>query len=131
MDLSIGSKSQAEEPGGVPVPDAAGLHVFSEYGDQYRFVDKNPTEETIRTTIRSLDWVGGFHEVILVASPGVSLEVSGSLDPADGLSSVYRDSKNKKYAVTREPPSTVENMEDLLVSFYSGDGRWKRMYVYE
>lgn len=123
--------TDAQESSSEPVDDFPGLHVLSEYGAQHRFVDKNPTEETIRATIRSLDWVGGFHQVILVTSPGVSLEVGGSLDPDDGLASVYRDSKNKIYRVTREPPITVEHMEDLLVSFYLGDGQWKRMYDYD
>jgi len=135
-NLAVWSNSDAQEPideptdtqkpSGDPVDDVPGLHVLSEYGDEHRFVDKNPVEKTIRATIRSLDWVGGFHQVVLVTSPGVSLEVGGSLDPDDGLSSVYRDSKNNIHRVTREPPTTVENMEDLLVSFYLGDGRWEK-----
>jgi len=122
----IDEPTDTQKPSGDPVDDVPGLHVLSEYGDEHRFVDKNPAEKTIRATIRSLDWVGGFHQVVLVTSPGVSLEVGGSLDPDDGLSSVYRDSKNNIYRVTGEPPTTVENMEDLLVSFYLGDGRWEK-----
>ena len=123
--------TDAQESSDDSVEDIPGLHVLSEVGDQHRLLDKNPTEETIRTTIRGLDWVGGFHQVILVTSPGVSLEVGGSLDQDDGLASVYRDWKNKIYRVTREPPTTIENMEDLLVSFHLGDGRWEEMYDYE
>jgi hypothetical protein len=126
-----GDATGAQESGDEPVEAIPGLHVLSEYGDQHRFLDKSPTEETIRTTIRGLDWVGGFHQVLLVTAPGVSLEVGGSLDPDDGLASVHRDLKNKVYRVTREPPTTVENMEDLLVSFHLGDGRWEQMYDYE
>lgn len=123
--------TEAQERSADPVDDVPGLHVLSDYGAEHRFVDRNPTEETIRATIRSLDWVGGFHQVLLVTSPGVSLEVGGSLDPEDGLASVYRDSKNEVFRVTREPPTTVRNMEDLLVSFFLGDGRWEQMYDYD
>jgi len=126
-----GDPTDAQEPSDDPVEEIPGLHVLSEYGDQHRFLDKNPTEETIRATIRGLDWVGGFHQVLLVKSPGVSLEVGGSLHPDDGLASVYRDWQNNIYRVTREPPTTVKNMEDLLVSFHLGDGRWEQTYNYE
>lgn len=137
VDLSLGSYVQAEEPSGDPVDgddpveDVPGLHVLSEYGSQHGLVDKHPTEKSIRATIRSLDWVGGFHQVVLVTSPGVSLEVGGSLDPDDGLAAVYRHSKNKTFQCPAKPPTTIENMEDLLVSFYFGDGRWKQMYDFE
>ena len=109
----------------------SGLHVFSDYGSKYRYIHENPTEETIRTMIRSLDWVDGFHQVLLVVSPGISLEVGGSLNPEDGLHSVYRDWNRGIPKVTKEPPTTVENMEELLVSFHFGDGRWQQMYDYE
>jgi len=131
VELCFGSDIHTEEPSGDPLPDVPGLHVLSEYGAQHKFVDNTPTEETIRVTVRGLDWVEGFHQVLLVTSPGVSLEVGGSLDPQDGLASVYRDCKNEIFRVTREPPTTVENMEELLVSFYLGDGRWEQMYDYE
>ncbi len=121
--------ADAEEPGSDPIEDVPGLHVLS-YGAEHTLVDKYPSERSIRATIRNLDW-DGFHQVLLVTSSGVSLEVGGSLDPDIGLASVHRDWKKEIYRVTREPPTTVQNMEDLLVSFYLGDGRWERMYDYE
>ena len=114
-----------------PIEGDRGLHVVSDYEGGHRLVDRRPTERIIRATIRNLDWVDGFHHVIIVTSPGVSLTVSGSLDPGIGLSASYMDRKKEVHKITREPPATVENMEDLLVSFYRGDGRWKQMYVYE
>ncbi len=122
--------ADAEEPDSDPIEDVPGLHVLS-YGAEHTLVDKYPSERSIRATIRNLDWVDGFHQVLLVTSSGVSLEVGGNLDPDIGLASVYRDWKKEIYRVTREPPTTVQNMEDLLVSFYLGDGRWERMYDYE
>lgn len=117
-----GDPTITKESSDDPIDYVPGLHVLSEFGAEHRFVDKNPTEEIIRATIRGLDWIDGFHQVLLVTSPGISLEVGGSLDPEDGLASVYRDEKNEIFRVTREPPTTVENMVDLLVSFHLGDG---------
>lgn len=121
----------AEEPGRDPADDEPGLHVFSDYCDQYGLVEKNPTEDTIRAAVRGLDWVEGFHIVMLVKSPGVCLDVGGSLDPEYGLSSTYRDSYDSIVKVIKEPPISVKHMEDLLVSFHLGDGRWDKLNEYD
>lgn len=123
--------SDADEEPGEEVEDVPGLHVLSGFGSEHRFIDKNPTEKTIRATIRDLDWFGGFHQVLLVTSPGVYFAVSGSLDPDHGLSSSYDDAKKGVHLVINEPPESVANMEELMVSFYHGDGRWKRLSIYE
>ena len=128
---SNGGAPESQGPSGDPTSDLPGLHVLSDYGSGYEYVGENPSEETIRRTIRKLDWHDGLHQVVLVTSPGISLEVGGSLNPEDGLASVYRDLKNEVHRVTREPPTTVENMEDLLISFHRGDGRWQQMYDYD
>lgn len=122
---------ETQEPSYDPADHAPGLHVYSAYGERQRLVKKNPSEDVIRATIRRLDWVEGFHHVWLVTSPGVSLEVSGSLDPNYGLSSAYRDLNNSTMRVIKDPPSSVEQMEDLLVSFHVGDGRWENLNEYE
>ncbi len=120
-----------EEETGEPIEHVPGLHVLSDYGAEHRFVDEFPTERTIRSTIRSLDWLGGFYQVLLVTSPGVCFEVGGSLDPEDGLSSSYSHAKKGVFKVIKEPPTSVANMEDLMVSFHRADGRWERLNVYE
>jgi hypothetical protein len=121
------SPSQVTDP---PDGRAIGLHVLSDFGDNYEFVSEAPNRPLIMSTIRALDWRNGFHQVILVTEPGVSMEVGGSLDPSDGLSSIYQDEKNDIYRVTAKPPSTVDEMEAILVSFLHGDGRWEQMYEY-
>ena len=108
-----------------------GLHVLSEFGENYEFVSAAPTEEVIRTTMKKLDWKNNFHQVVLVTSPGVSIEVGGSLNPKDGLSSVYRHLEERDSRVTKVPPSTVEEMEAILLSFHRGDNKWSKMYIYE
>ncbi len=121
----------AGESGSDPVEDIPGLHVFSGLPTERTVVDTNPTEAIIRQAIRNLDWDYEFHLVTLVISPGVSLTVGGSLNPEVGLSSSYIDETNNVHRITREPPTTVRNMEDLLVSFHRGDGRWEQMYDYD
>ena len=108
-----------------------GLHVLSEFGNKYEFVSSNPTGTDISSALKKLDWKNNFYQVILVTSPGVSIEVGGSLNPKDGLSSVYRDIDKKDYRVTKEPPSTIKEMEAILLSFHKGNNEWEKMYVYE
>ncbi len=129
--VPIDSPTAANEGAGDSIEDAPGLHVLSGLPSEHRLIDQNPTEETIRTTIRDLDWFDGFHQVLLVTSPGVCFAVSGSLDPDHGLSSSYHDAKKGVDLVIKDPPATVAVMEELMVSFYCGDGRWKRMHTYE
>lgn len=105
-----------------------GLHVLSDFGDTHTFVAEAPNRRIIVSTIRALDWETGFHQIILVKEPGVSLEVGGSLNPDDGLSAVYTDEKRNVCKVTSSPPETVEDMVSLLVSFLTGGGRWEQMY---
>ncbi len=108
-----------------------GLHVLSEYGEKYKFVSGEPDEKLILETMNSLDWANDFHQVILVVREGVSLEVGGSLDSKDGLSSVYRDLGKRDYWVTKIPPNTAEEMNKLLLSFHREDGKWLKLFEYE
>ncbi len=114
-----------------PIDTVPGLHVVSDFEGRHEFIDGQPDEALIRETVRRLDWVDGFHHVVLVTAPGEYLEVSGSLNPEHGLSSSYRHDERKLHWVSREPPESVAQMEDLLVSFSLGDGRWERMLHYD
>lgn len=114
-----------------PVLDNPGLHVLSGFADTHAYLTPNPSEDEIRRAIAPLDWEGGFHQVFLVKSPGKAIEVGGSLDPEHGLSSVYRDNAHEIYRVTREPPTTVAEMEAILLSFHRGDGLWETMFIYD
>lgn len=114
-----------------PEHEKLGLHVYSGFGNKHYFITSRPTVEKIRKTLSALDWEEDFHQVVLVISPGESIEVGGSLNPNDGLSSVYRNNNENIYRVTRVPPSTVKEMERILISFVRGDGLWESMYIYE
>jgi hypothetical protein len=114
-----------------PEVEVVGLHVLTNFPTEHILVTESPVEADIVRTIRGLDWRNGFHQVILVTSPGVSMEVGGSLKPGVGLSSVYRDLDNRIYRVTRYPPKTAVEMEKILLSFHAGDNEWEEMYIYD
>lgn len=107
-----------------------GLHVLSDFGARHEFISETPNRRLIQSTMRALDWETGFHQVILVRAPGVSMEVGGSLDPGDGLSSTFQDENEDVIRVTMEPPKTVREMEAILVSFMNDDGQWEQMFDY-
>ena len=113
-----------------PDGERVGLHVLSDYGDIHRFISDTPNRRIIIDTIRELDWENGFHSVILIKQPGLSLEVGGSLDPSDGLSSVYTDEANGAVEVTIDPPQSIGEMENLLVDFLGAAGRWRQMHQF-
>ena len=126
--LGIGSAKSTVQVVEEPVGSKIGLHVLSDFGETHVFVSETPNRRLIISTIRALDWDSGFHQVILISAPGVSMEVGGSLDSSNGLSSIYQDENRDIARVTASPPKTVEDMEAILVSFLAGDGRWERMY---
>ena len=126
--FGIRSKKPTAQVVDGPEGRKIGLHVLSDFGDTHTFVADAPNRRIIVSTIRALDWETGFHQIILIKEPGVSLEVGGSLNPEDGLSAVYTDEKRNVCEVTSSPPETIEEMVALLMSFLTGDGRWAQMY---
>ena len=68
-----------------PVESRVGVHCLSQFGDVHEFVDEEITKEGVSRLLRSLDWSSKFHQVFVVATPGVSMEVGGSLDVEHGL----------------------------------------------
>jgi len=94
-------------------------------------VSKKPTDEDIENLIDSLEWVESFHQVILVLSPDVSMEVGGSMNPEDGLSAVYRNKEKGIHWVTEFPPSNTGQMIQILTLFKSEDESWEKLYGFK
>jgi len=107
-----------------------GVHVLSNFGEEQHLVSSTISKQTIRDALRSLDWVNGFHQVVVVTSRGVSMEVGGSLDPEHGLSAMYRSRADRVDAVILNPPETVEEMENILLSFIGKDDSWRQDYEF-
>lgn len=103
------------------------LTVLSNYGSQTSLVSNVVTIDQIKETMQSINW-DNFHQVILEQSNGNYIEVSGNL-ASDGLSVMYQE--GRKQFFTSTPPSTVEAMTTILLSYYAGDGNYKTRYVFE
>ena len=107
-----------------------GVHVITNLGEEQHLVSSAISKQTIHSALRNLDWVNGFHQVVVVTSRGVSMEVGGSLDPGHGLSAMYRNRANRVDAVIVSPPETVEDMESILLSFIGKDDAWRQEYEF-
>ena len=114
-----------------------GLHVLGgELGPdyEYRFISKEISENIIEQLLNDLDWIDGFHQVILVSEPSVSIEVGGSMSPEHGLSGVFRDyrnEENKIHLVTEFPPTNIGQMKQILVLFSVKNENWKSLYGFK
>lgn len=114
-----------------PTESRVGIHVIPNFGDDPTVYSQEITEAAVRSALKSVDWATGFHQVVVVLSPGTSMEVGGSLDPEHGLSAMYRNRHKGIEAVTRDAPKTVSDLEAILLAFIKpGDG-WKQVRKFD
>ncbi|MCD9127656.1 hypothetical protein [Luteimonas fraxinea] len=105
-----------------------GIHVFSNYGAEYVLESEDLSEAAVRAVIEDLDWVDGFHQVIVVRPSGESMEVGGSLQEEIGLAAVYRITPDKVTSVIHEAPETIEEIVGILLAFNQGGDLWRIRY---
>lgn len=114
-----------------PTESMVGIHVIPNFGNDPTEYSPEISEAAVRSALKSVDWVEGFHQVVVVLSPGTSMEVGGSLDPEHGLSAVYRNRREGIHAVTREAPETVNDLQAILLAFIEpGDG-WQQVQEFD
>ena len=125
--------------GGIKVPETedikpepseknAGIHLLSDYGDEYEQISSDTDSIIIKDLINRLDWESGFYQVICTLEPGVLIEVGGSLNGHDGLSGIYINRLKNIEAVTIEPPETKAEMIEIMQSFAVGSDVWHTKY---
>ena len=114
-----------------PIESKVGVHVVPNFGDDPTAFTAAISEETVRAALKSVDWVNGFHQVIVVTSPGTSMEVGGSLDPEHGLSAVYRNRSEGIELVTREAPATILQLEAILLAFLEPGDSWRQVQDFD
>jgi hypothetical protein len=114
-----------------PVESKVGIHVVPNFGDDPTVYSPTISEDAVRSALQSVDWVDGFNQVVVVLSPGTSMEVGGSLNPDHGLSAVYRNRNEQIEAVTKDAPETVADMEAILVAFLKPGNSWTRVREFE
>lgn len=95
--------------------------VLSDYGKVEKVHLKNISAQDITRTIDSIDW-NKFHQVTLSKNEYDWIEVGGSLKE-NGLSCIY-EGKNEQFVIDKAP-STIDQLKDILLSYYSGDGEFK------
>ncbi len=131
MLLPISSPAQTNSWQSDPAESKVGIHVISNFGDDPVVSYPTISNDAIQSVLRSVDWINGFHQVVVVTSPGISMEVGGSLDPEHGLSAMYRDRYDRVDAVIINPPETIEEMENILIAFNRQDGTWRKEYAFD
>ena len=89
---------------------------------------ERPDAEAVRSAVIDHSW----EEISFITvkrSEGDWMEVSGSIRPEDGFSARYSLSGEEHISV--DPPESVEDLADLLVSFLENDGRWKSRILWD
>ena len=114
-----------------PVESRVGTHVIPNFGDDPMHFSAETTEESIRAALNGVDWKNGFHQVVVVTAPGVSMEVGGSLDPDHGLSAVYRDRREGVELITKDAPRSIAELEAILIAFAKQDGSWRKVREFD
>jgi hypothetical protein len=114
-----------------PIESRIGTHVIPNFGDDPARFSSEISEAGIRTALKSVDWESGFHQVIVVTAPGVSMEVGGSLDPDHGLSAVYRNRHERTELITRDAPRSIAELEAILLAFAKNDDSWRKIRAFD
>jgi hypothetical protein len=110
-----------------PVESRVGIHVIPNFGDDPTIFSRDISPQAVHTALQSVDWVKGFHQVVVVVSPGISMEVGGSLNPDHGLSAVYRNRPKGLEAVTKDAPESISALEAILLAFLKQDDSWQKV----
>jgi hypothetical protein len=102
------------------------LTVIANYGSDVNEISSSVTVEKIEQTMNSINW-NNFHQVVLSLNDHSWIEVGGNLTD-DGLSVTYEE--NGRQYIIDQPPSSVDGMIKILLSYYAGDGRFKSENVF-
>ena len=101
----------------VAIYQRIGIHIFPYFGEEETVYVAELTDGAVRQAIRSLDWEQGFHQVIVVREPGVSMETSGSLLPNHRTTNAT--------LMAREVPETIPELEAIQLAFIKGGDAWR------
>ncbi len=83
----------------------------------------SPTRELVASTIQGQPW-SEITFIVLRRDEANWFEISGSLDPNDGLSARY--SENGQEMVSATAPGTLEEASGLMLSYFDADDRWRQ-----
>jgi hypothetical protein len=130
--LSEPDFSEADIAPAMPNPeDQRGLYLLSDYGHSCQLVSVAISPSAIEDLVNRIEWEAGFYQVICTRQPGVSMEVGGSLNGADGLSALYRNRPESVECVVTQPPENRAEMIQILISFALSKDPWHEKYTFE
>ena len=100
------------------------LLILSDYGAKEKIISNNTSAIEIENTMASVNW-NLFHQVVLSKSEKDWIEVGGNLNE-DGLSCMYEE--NDEVFVINNPPTSVLEMTEILISYFKDDNKFKKDY---
>ena len=105
--------------------EEVGVFVLSGGDEKFSAFSLDATAEAACAAIESMSWMSGISFVLAVPRPGVALEFSGCLDPADGFSLAYYDVPAGVECVSEEPPASLAEAKSVLSAFLRGESSWQ------
>jgi hypothetical protein len=97
------------------------LYLIRSLIGEEELITDSPSENQISHLINSIDW-GKFKTIRLRKDDNNWIEVSGSL-VEDGLAIIYEEDGIS--FVTKDAPETLTQLEQALLSYFRGDGKYK------
>lgn len=91
-------------------------------------VTATPDADIVEKTVREQPWKS-ITFVALRQDDNNWIEVSGSLDPSDGLSA--RVSEDGVESISSEAPETLDLCISLMLSYLRGDNGWRTAITWE
>jgi hypothetical protein len=116
-----------DESADLETIDHMNLIVLSDFGSEEELISDSVTIDQITNTMNSIDWLN-FHQVIINKPNGDWIDVGGSLEE-DGLSIAYQEN-NKEYVIVTAP-TDIETLENALLSFHAGDGKFQVSHLFK
>ena len=102
------------------------LLVISDYGSKEEIKKTNVSLQEIQKIMDDINWEH-FHQVILSRSENDFIEVGGNLNE-DGLACIFE--KNNEQFVIDEAPTSVEQITEILISYFKGEEEFLRKYKF-
>jgi len=97
------------------------LKYFSDNHPKDKIISENTSVEDITKTIKAIDW-NTFSHLILSKNENEWIYVGGDLENA-GLACTYEE-RGEEFVID-EAPESIEQLEEILISYLNGDGKFK------
>ncbi|WP_442506128.1 hypothetical protein SH528x_004956 [Novipirellula sp. SH528] len=98
------------------------FELYAPPSNEPEVIAQGPDEALVESTIREQSW-NDLTFVVLRVDTDNWFEVSGSLNPADGLSAAYSEDGTEH--VSDRPPESLDACISLMLSYLRADDRWR------